>query len=361
MIGEDFELEAIRAVAVIEGEPDLQRRVLARSELAAMIAVAETADVRTSSPRRRPPQRFPIRALGISAVSSCAAAAVVVVLLLGRGGAVEPASAVAAILGRAADATSLVTPIHLRPGQVWYVEQAMTDGPASRSTPCKRDCYETRMVRWWVGPNRYSMHTYVIGRSRQFRLITHAPPNVPLTPARYSARWSGVGGGYDRIFHYKLMLTTSTSPAPLRRLLLHPPGVRGIPARMPRWEAEQVILGSIQGILLEPRVPARMLSGLYRLLATIPGATLKGAVTDTLGRHAIEVDYRLPLGPRIAHEAVIKFALLFDPKTYVLLDTNGTNISRTTKFPSSYWELSYVNSGIVHHIGGLPTQAAQQG
>lgn len=361
MIGEDFELEAIRAVAFVEDEPDRERRVRARSELAAMIASAESGNVRTSSRRRRLLLGFTIRALGIGAVSSCAAAAVVVVLLLGRGGAVQPASAVAAILGRAADATSLVTPVHLRPGQVWYVEQAMTDGPAPRSTGCQRDCYETRMVRWWVGPNRYSMHTYVLGRSKQFRLITHAPANVPITPARYSARWSGVGGGYDRNFHYKLMLTTSTSPAALRRLLQHPPGVRGIPARMPRWEAEQVILGSIQGILLEPRVPARMLSGLYRLLATIPGATLKGAVTDTLGRHATEIDYRLPLGPRIAHEAVIKFALLFDPKTYVLLDTNGTNMSRTAKFPSSYWELSYVNSGIVHHIGGLPEQAAQQG
>lgn len=359
MIGEDFELEAVRAVAVVEGVPDLDRRARARAELAAMIASAETGNTRASERRRGPLQRFPIRALGISAVSSCAAAVTVMVLLLGHGGAVQPASAVAAILGRAADATSLITPVHLRPGQVWYVEQAMTNGPAPNSTGCQRDCYEIRMVRWWVGPNRYSMHTYVLGRFKQFRLIKHAPRNVPLTPARYSARWSGVGGGYDQLFHYKLMLTTSTRPAALRRLLMHPPRVRGIPARMPRSEAEQVILGSIQGILLEPRVPARMLSGLYRLLATIPGATVKGAVTDSLGRHAIEVDYRLPEGPRIGHEAAIRFALLFDPKTYVLLDTNGTIISHNTKYPPSYWELSYVNSGIVHRIGDLPARASQ--
>lgn len=360
MIDGDFDLEAIRSVAVIEREPDLERRARSRSELATMIASAEAENFRAPSRLRRPRRGVWLRTWGISAVSSCAAAVVVVVLLIGRGGAVQPASAVAAILGRAAHAPSLVTPVHLGPGQVWYVEQATTGGPAPTAKPCQRECYETRMIRWWVGPNRYSMHTYVLGHSKQLRRITHAPPNVPMTAARYSARWSGVGGGYDQLFHYKLMLTTSTSPAALRRLLLHPPGVHGIPARMPRSEAEQVIFGSIQAILLEPRVPARMLSGLYRLLATIPGATLKGAVTDTLGRHAVEVDYRLPLERRDAHEAVIALALLFDPKTYVLLDTVETT-SHTGKFPSSYYELSYVNSGIVHRIGGLPAQAAQQG
>jgi hypothetical protein len=147
------------------------------------------------------------------------------------------------------------------------------------------------------------------------------------------------------------MLTVSTSVSSLRWLLWHLPSQHW-PGPQPRWAVEQIIFMNIQGILLEPRVPARMLSGLYRLLATMPGATLKGDVTDTLGRRALEVDYRYPLSPR-ERGTDMKLALLFDPESYALLDVTQTTTS--TKFPDSYSETSYVNSGLVHHIGALPS------
>jgi len=272
-----------------------------------------------------------------------------VVLVLGHGGAVQPASAVAALLDRAANnSTSLVGPVHLGPGQVWYVEQESVTG--NTTAACKTGCYETRLVRWWVGPRRYSMHTYVLSRSATRPTITRAPPNVPMKAARFSARWSGVGGGYDLLFHYKLMLTVSTRPSSLRSMLLHPRGVRNVPRNPPRWEREQLIFTGIQSILLEPRVPARMLAALYRLLATMPGATLKGQVTDTLGRHAIEVDYQMPNAPTV-HGTKIRLALLFDPKSYALLDT--IQVITSKKFPS-YSDMAYVSHGLVHRIGGLP-------
>lgn len=351
MNSDEFELEAIRAVASCEVEPDRQHRERARAELMTMI----TRELTTVDGARR--ERFRWRrtisapARGIGALSGLAAAIAALVLILGHGGAAQPTSAAAALLERAANATAMVSPVHLGPGQVWYVEQVWTGQTTEYPRTCKADCYETRVVRWWVGPRRYSMHQYVISRSAKLERITKAPPNVPMTAAPYSPRWSGVGGGYDLLFHYKLMLTAPTGTNSLRALLLHPPGLRGVPAKMPRWEAEQLILENIQGILLEPRVPARMLSGLYRLLATMPGATLKGEVTDTLGRRAVEVEYRLPVGPR-QHGQDLRYELLFDPKSYVLLDTIGITTSR--KLPTSYSEEAYVTSGLVHRIGGLP-------
>lgn len=348
MIGEDFELEVIRSVLAADGDPDAERRARTRGELVTLISheLSMVEDSRQTDIRGR--RRLAVRPWGIGALSVVAAAVAVVVLVLGHGGAAQPTSAVAALLDRAANSTSLVSPAHLGPGQVWYVEQEWVDGPPE--APCKTDCYETRLLRWWVGPRRYSMHTYVLSRSTTQPTISHVPPNVPMRAARFSARWSGVGGGYDRIYHYKLMLNASTSPSSLRSLLLHPPGVRGVPRTPPRWEREQLIFASINTILLEPRVPARMLSAIYRLLATMPGTTLKGRVTDTLGRHVIEVDCQSPMAPNV-HETRERFALLFDPETYTLLDT--LRITANKKSPS-YSYMANVSHGLVHQIGGLP-------
>jgi len=348
MIGEEFELEAIRAVIAADGDPDLERRASARTELMAMVGheVSMADCVSEKEPKAR--RRLATSPWGIGAFSGVAAVAVAVALVLGHGGAAQPASAVAALLDRAANSTYLVDPVHLRPGQVWYVEQVWVEGNSTAG--CKTNCYETRLVRWWVGPRRYSMHTYLLSRSATRPTITQAPPNVPMKAAPFSARWSGVGGGYDLPFHYKPMLTVSTRPSSLRSMLLHPRGVRNVPHNPPRWEREQLIFNGIDTILLEPRVPARMLSALYRLLATMPGATLKRQVTDTLGRPAIEVEYEMPLGPTV-HRTKIRLALFLDPKSYALLDT--IQIATSKKF-GSYSDMAYLNHGLVHRIGGLP-------
>jgi hypothetical protein len=112
-----------------------------------------------------------------------------------------------------------------------------------------------------------------------------------------------------------------------------------------------MLLGDMPGILLQPRVPARMLSGLYRLLATLPGVRVKGQVRDALGRPAIEVICQLPEARN--SDTHTKLELLFDPKTYVLLDFLNTI---TGKYPS-YSDAAYVRSGLVDRIGGLPGAA----
>ncbi len=350
MIGEQFELEAIRAVMAADGDPDAGRHARARRELVTMISREPSMVEDSRQKPRRGRRRLAVRSWGVGGFSAVAVAAAVAVavLVLAHGGAVQPASAVAALLNRAANSTSLVGPVHLGPGQVWYVEQEWVDG--SPTAACKTDCYETRLLRWWVGLRRYSMHTYVLSRSTKRPTITHAPPDVPMKAARFSARWSGVGGGYDRIFHYKLMLNASTSPSSLRSLLLHPPGVRGVPRKPAGWEREQLIFAGINTILLEPRVPSRMLSAIYRLLATMPGTTLKGRVTDTLGREAIEVDGQSPLAPTV-HGTKERFALLFDPKSYTLLDTFQITANKKSR---SYSYMANVSHGLVRQIGGLP-------
>ncbi len=353
MIGEEFELEAIRAVAAADGDPDSALRESARAELLALIEHGASARgaIRPRVLKRRP--RLPLPAWGLGAFSGLAAAITAAVVVLAHGAAVQPASAVAAVLERAARAPSLVTPVHLGPHQVWYVEQVWAGQTTQHPASCMSDCYETRVIRWWVGPSRYSMHQYVTSRSARLHRIRSAPPNRPMIPARYSPRWSGVGAGYDQLLHYGRMLTTSTSLGSLRWLMLHLPAAH-ITRPLPRWETEQLMFAGISGILSQPRVPARMLSGLYRLLATMPGASLRGRVRDTLGRPALELDYRLPVAPAQRGKLRLQWELLFDPRSFALLDTIQRTVSSSPKLPSSYAEMAYVNSGLVRRIGALP-------
>jgi hypothetical protein len=281
-----------------------------------------------------------------------AAAVVAAVIVIGHGGAVQPQSAAAAVLERAAKAPAMVSPLHLGPHQYWYVEDVTALQTTQHPRTCKADCDETQVVRWWVGPSKYSMHTYVIARPAKRTTVTQAPPNVPMKAAPNSVRWSGIGGGYDRGLHYQAMLTVPTSVGALRKLTAHL-GLQPNSKPLPRVDEEQFIFENVQGILQQPRVPARMLSGLYRLLATLPGARLVGQVTDTLGRPAVEVLYKLPEAP--ASHTHLSYALLFDPKSYVLLDVLST---ATGKYPS-YDDTAYVNSGLVKRIGGLPKAGPQ--
>lgn len=153
------------------------------------------------------------------------------------------------------------------------------------------------------------------------------------------------------------MLTLPTNLGSLRKLMARPlpPTVRLPPnwSSQPRWSQEQITFENITGILQQPRVPARMLSGLYRLLATMPGARFEGRVTDTLGRPALEVAYEFPEAP--GSKTHTEVALLFDPASYVLLDTLST---ATGKNPY-YADLAFVRSGLVNRIGALPNSAGK--
>jgi hypothetical protein len=156
------------------------------------------------------------------------------------------------------------------------------------------------------------------------------------------------------VLHYNVMLTTPTDVRSLKSLLFSLSFAPRKPKPEPRWLREQIIFQNIGGILSQPRVPARMLSGLYRLLATLPGVSLKGQVTDTLGRPAVEVLFRfLDNGPSSTTRTTVE--LLFNPKTYALLDVLDTT---TGKYPQSS-DQAYVRAGLVHRIGGLPSGSGQ--
>jgi hypothetical protein len=341
----------------VERDEEAERRAISRAQraLSAVIAAA-TQDDLSHSRRLASQQRersLAIPAWSIGALSSFAALVVAVFILVGHDGAVQPPSAAAAVLERAAKSPGMVSPLHLESGQVWYVEEVSAGQMTQDLRTCKARCYGTRVIRWWVGPSRYSMHQYRPRYSAQLITVTKQPPNVPMHAARFSARWSGVGPGYDQMLHYNVMLTTPTDVRSLRKLLSH----LFVPTQSkpePHWLQEQMIFGNIAGILSQPRVPARMLSGLYRLLATLPGISLRGQVTDTLGRPAVEVLYRFRNdGPGSKTRTTVE--LLFDPKTYALLDVLNTS---TGKYAQSS-DLAYVRSGLVSRIGGLPTGSEQ--
>jgi hypothetical protein len=345
MIEDAFELETIRAVSVLDGHPDPDRRLEARDELIRLIQASptETGPMSGSAKTKRR-MGLPVPAWSIGALTGIAAAAAAAVVLIGQGGAVQPSSAVAAILERAAQAPAMVSPLHLGPHEYWYVEDVTAGPRAQNMKRCGNACYDIGVERWWVGARRFVSHYYVLADSAKPTTITQTPPNVPMTAARYSPRWSGIGPGYDRTLSYQRMLTTPTDVNSLRNLVLNL-GVSRYSKPVSRIDKEGLIFSNIGGILEEPRVPARMLSGLYRLLATLSGASVVGRVTDTLGRQTIEVTYKLP-----EPSGSINLALLFDAKTYVLLDTHQT---ATGKYPS-YSYTAYVRSGLVSNIGALP-------
>jgi hypothetical protein len=340
MIDEDFELDAIRAVAVLEREPDSARREAARAEL-----------TRLTDPRkpRRMPRRWSLRvptwSLGL--LSGVAAAVAAVVLVVGHGGAVQPASAAAALLQRAAAAPAMVSPAHLGPHQYWYVEDENTEDRSSNPPTCGNDCYQTRVTRWWVGARDYSMHQYVLQESANPTTITRVAPNVPMKAARYSPRWSGVGPGYDLTMHYALMLHAPTAPRALRGFLERWGLLRTQKEKATPVIRRELLFANISGILSQPRVPARMLSSLYRLLSVTPGVKFVGPVTDSLGRPTLAVAF----GERGGDHTRAEYELMFDPSSYVLLDERS--ISRGGPDPNSGYT-AYVRSGLVRRVGALP-------
>jgi hypothetical protein len=347
MIDENFELDAIRAVAALQREPDATRREAARGEL--MRLTGERPDARRRT--RRPLLRMP--AWGFGLLSGVAASVAAVVLLVDSGGAVVPASAAAALLQRAAAAPAMVSPLHLAPGEYWYVEDESAVYRGQNNPPtCGNDCYQTVVTRWWVGARDFSSHNYVLAKSADPTMISAPAPNVPMTAAPNSARWGGVGPGYDRIMHYSVMLTAPTAPDALQTFLENW-GPRA-PGKLTSSERRELLFMNIQGILSSPRVPARMLSSLYKLLSLQPGVKYIGAVTDTLGRSTVAVSFGFDGGDH-SH---VQYELMFDPTTYVLLDTSSVESGGPGPSPISGYT-AYVRSGLVGRIGALPTSSGQ--
>jgi hypothetical protein len=344
------ELDAIREVHGLVGSPDEGRRSASRIELLSQIEL-EAGSERTAAGHSRGRRWFRLRfsVAGAGALSGVAAAvvAVLVLVLIGHGGAVQPPTAAAAVLERAAKATGMVSPLHLGPDQFWFVEDEMVTNTDQHPQRCKARCYAIHVRRWWVGANRFEFQQYETAHLAKRTTVTKAPPNLPLKGRPDSTRWSGVGGRYDLFLGYRRMLTASTDVRSLDHLVTHaqwsprtkpPAGIAG----------QEVRFSTMWEILNQPRVPARMLTGLYRLLATWPGARLVGRRTDTLGRPALEIAYNYPTLP--GYGTKVEWRLLFDPKTYVLLD----DIVVGTGKHFVYQDIAFVRSGLVSRIGAFP-------
>jgi hypothetical protein len=332
------ELTALRSVlGDVDGPSD---RAWSEARAALM---AEIEGVSGSVPARR--SRRWMSAAGLVATLGVAAAVLLATQVFVRGGAVQPASAAAAVLRRAADAALASPPARLKPGQYWYTENIGTYRDVGTTQRGLVGALVSEVSQLWVGRERLLSRTRIVkvapaagSRPWQQRAI-RSFFRVGVRSARSSAR------GIDVPVSYQAMLRAPRSRSALARWVLHAESAPGFTPK-PRYRA-QIMFTTIHDILIEPMVPARVRAGLYRVAATVQGVRMLGRTQDTLGRAALAVGFR-------DHASGYEDELLFDPVSYALLDYRETAVARIgAHLPagSVMEETAFLHAGVVHRFG----------
>lgn len=137
-----------------------------------------------------------------------------------------------------------------------------------------------------------------------------------------------------------------TDPAAILRRLRRATAGQGPSANGELWVA-------INDALRGPPLPGRLVAGLYRAAATLPGVTLAGSARDRLGRRAVQLGYQEP-GSRERQ------TLLLDAATYrrlgeqtVVAPSDGT-AGETPAFPvgTVLYETLVLRAGVTDRLGG---------
>ncbi len=116
--------------------------------------------------------------------------------------------------------------------------------------------------------------------------------------------------------------------------------------------ANELVFDKILAVLTEGPASPALRSALYDVAAELPGATLDGHVTDSLGRSGTAVEY-----PSIADSDEIR--LLIDPTTGQLLEEQGiANRNSGVPVGTIIYQTTYVREGPTHQVGALPTTTA---
>jgi hypothetical protein len=216
----------------------------------------------------------------------------------GPGGAVMT---VAYVLSKAADAAGRAQQPVPKPGQYINVDSVGTEMTEMAGQHTTTYWLETDGRRIWLsagGRKAGVLRVAVLSRSRlpfgvrPPRLPSNRVQWVPLPP-------EGPGLG-----SYQYLTTLPTDAGALRAWLYkHPDG-----AQRPDDQAWT----DIGDLLREMLVPPKLAAALFRVAATIPGATVVPHVTDAAGRPGIAVS-------RVGSRSDSAAELIFDPHTFQLL------------------------------------------
>jgi hypothetical protein len=331
------ELTAIRTVLAEPEGPGDAAWTVARAAL--LLEIEESSGTRV---RARRPRRW-IPAVGLGTAVLIAGMVLLVTQVFVRGGAVQASPAAAAVLRRAADAVLLSPPKALKPGEYWYTENEGTylDDASSRHGVIA--AFVSQVQREWVGRRCGTRDDRLVGVRPLVRPKSdwqrHALAGFQANPSFTSCG----GTGADQPVSYSQMLRAPTSTSALASWVLRAEAAPGFTPK-PQYRA-QIMFTAIHDILIEPIVSARLQAGLYRVAATIPGVRMLGLRHDTLGRTGLAVGF-------VDHNGY-EDELLFDPRSYALLDYDETTRHRSGPLPAGTvtQETAFLAAGLVHRIG----------
>lgn len=274
----------------------------------------------TSRPRgaSRPPGARLHRPVLLGATAAAAAAVLAVTLLpgpaahQGRPRISSPASRAAApavltaayVLNRAASAAAASSRPVPRPGQFIYVT-SVTTYVASEIGPSgeKSWLYRTSRQIWQSVSGQRAGLLQIVDRGNVKLPWGPVPPVGSGDPAGWtSLPASSCPGAAPARSTYAFLASLPTDPGQLRAWLYrHPDG--GNKPDVQAWT-------DIGDMLREMLVPPKLAAALFRVAATIPGATLVPHAANAVGRTGVAVS-------RSGME------LIFDPRTYQLIGEGG--------------------------------------
>lgn len=336
------ELTAVRSVLSGVDGPSDQAWAQARAAL-----MEEIEGVSRSGAVRR--RRRWVPAMGAVSALVAAGAVVLATQVFVRGGAVQPSSAAAAVLRRAADAALASPPARLKAGQYWYEAYHATYLNMVGTRHGVVYAYVPQEMRYWIGSRRW-IRRDTPGRVRPTRPITQPWQRRTLHLFGPNPSLSGRGSGFDVPISYAHMRSAPTTTRALARWVLRAEVAPGFTPK-PRYRP-QIMFTTISDILSEPMVPARLQAGLYRVAATIPGIQMLGRRRDTLGRIGLAVAF-VGNGSPLNNNRGLGNELLFDPTSYALLDYDQTIRHRSGGLPvgTITQETAFQAAGLVHRIG----------
>jgi hypothetical protein len=220
--------------------------------------------------------------------------------LPGPGGSYSPAAYVLERAARAAAQSGQPVP---RPGQYILVTSAglsMTDGGGKNNWLT----VERRRIWWPVGDRKPGVLWYDAVRNERLPWSAPAPTTRGLGASWLPVPAQGCPGAPPARFTYKFLTTLPTNPVKLRAwIYAHKNG--GQSADDQAWT-------DINDLLESTLTPPRLTAALFRVAATIPGATVVPHATDTAGRPGIAV-------ARFIQGSTEDSELLFGARTYRLL------------------------------------------
>jgi hypothetical protein len=261
----------------------------------------------------RPLSGRPLRSLLLVAVAAAAVAVLVVSLLPGSGTTAGPshpgqrssgtrALTAAYILDRAASAAAAATAQVPRPGQYIYVSSVTTDLSIEGTEAGPQAwLYRTSRQIWQSVDGRRSGILQIVDHANQKLPWGPTPPAISGNPASWiSLPARSCPGAAPPRDTYAFLATLPTDPRQLRSWIYQHPdgGFQG--------DRDGEAWTDIGDMLREMLVPPELAAALFRVAATIPGATVLPHAVNAVGQSGVAVS-------RSGAE------LIFNPRTYQLI------------------------------------------